>query len=224
MGNRKSPRKADKLPVGGNHRQAAGQVESITNEHDISAVLRGGPIRSLQQPFPRLSPGTQSRGRGRPRKKHVPREDEDFIDDDGEAGPSGLKSRPASQSPSKSPSKKSTRGKSVNRPLTEAQIDMSYLKHCKPSVTLQDVTEAKAEGLVPDVVKDIWKSLRDTPDGFVPNALKVSIRIGLSCLHYLNSCIRGITKNFQTHQKIRSIYQKVFYVLTHTSCTGSEQR
>ena len=88
--------------------------------------------------------------------------------------PSSLPSR--SRSPSKQPSKTpSKRGKTVDKPKSDASIDMLFLEACSPSVRLRAPRTVRQEAPLPPLVQNLYKILVvDVPGGFIPAALKVN--------------------------------------------------
>ena len=75
---------------------------------------------------------------------------------------------------SKSPSKKGQ--VTLDRPTSEAGIDMNYLRRCDPAVKLTDFSNLrKARKEVPTSVFDLYKKLRDIPHGLIPSALEVCL-------------------------------------------------
>ena len=88
--------------------------------------------------------------------------------------PSTLPSRSCSPSKqlTKTPSK---RGKTVDRPKTDASIDMPFLEACSPSVRLRTPTIVRQKAPLPPLVQNLYKNLViDVPGGFIPAVLKVN--------------------------------------------------
>lgn len=72
---------------------------------------------------------------------------------------------------SKSPCKKGQ--VTLDRPTSEAGIDMNYLRRCDPAVKLTDFSNLrKARKEAPTSVFDLYKKLRDIPHGLIPSALE----------------------------------------------------
>ena len=88
--------------------------------------------------------------------------------------PSTLPSR--SRSPSKQPSKTPTkRGKTADKPKSDASIDMPFLEACSPSVQLRTPATVRQEAPLPPLVQNLYKTMVvDVPGGFIPAALKVN--------------------------------------------------
>lgn len=88
--------------------------------------------------------------------------------------PSTLPSR--SRSPSKQlPKTPSKRGKTVDKPKSDASIDMPFLEACSPSVRLRAPTTVRQKAPLPPLVQNLYKILVvDVPGGFIPAALKVN--------------------------------------------------
>ena len=84
-------------------------------------------------------------------------------------------SRPASpRKVGTSPSKKGQI--TLDKPMSEAAIDMDYLSRCDPAVHLITFRELKIEGIgVPSPVDDLFRKLQGVPLGLIPHALKVSL-------------------------------------------------
>ena len=81
------------------------------------------------------------------------------------------RSRSPSKQLSKTPSK---RGKTVDKPKSDASIDMLFLEACSPSVRLRAPTTVRQEAPLPPLVQDLYKILVvDVPGGFIPAKLKV---------------------------------------------------
>ena len=82
------------------------------------------------------------------------------------------RSRSPSKQLSKTPSK---RGKTADKPKSDASIDMLFLEACSPSVRLRAPTTVRQEAPLPPLVQDLYKILVvDVPGGFIPAALKVN--------------------------------------------------
>ena len=83
-------------------------------------------------------------------------------------------SRPAS--PRKAGTSPSKRGQiTLDKPMSEAAIDMDYLSRCDPAVHLITFRELKLEGIgIPSPVDDLFRKLQGVPLGVIPRALKVS--------------------------------------------------
>ena len=82
------------------------------------------------------------------------------------------RSRSPSKQLSKTPSK---RGNTVDKPKSDASIDMLFLEACSPSVRLRAPTTVRQEAPLPPLVQDLYKILVvDVPGGFIPAALKVN--------------------------------------------------
>ena len=83
-------------------------------------------------------------------------------------------SRPAS--PRKTGSSPSKRGQiTLDKPVSEAAIDMDYLSRCDPAVHLITFRELKLEGIgIPFPVDDLFRKLQGVPRGLIPHALQVS--------------------------------------------------
>ena len=72
-----------------------------------------------------------------------------------------------------SPSKKGQI--TLDKPISEAAIDMDYLSRCDPAVHLITFRELKIEGIeIPSPVDDLFRKLQGVPLGLIPHALKVS--------------------------------------------------
>ncbi|KAK0510854.1 hypothetical protein JMJ35_006406 [Cladonia borealis] len=86
--------------------------------------------------------------------------------------PSTLPSR--SRSPSKQLSKTpSKRGKTADKPKSDASIDLRYLERCSPSVRLRTPAIVRQKAPLPPLVQDLYNALVvDVPVGFIPPALK----------------------------------------------------
>ena len=81
------------------------------------------------------------------------------------------RSRSPSKQLSKTPSK---RGKTVDKPKSDASIDMLFLEACSPSVRLRAPTTVRQEAPLPPLAQNLYKILVvDVPGGFIPAALKV---------------------------------------------------
>ena len=82
------------------------------------------------------------------------------------------RSRSPSKQLSKTPSK---RGNTVDKPKSDASIDMLFLEACSPSVRLRAPTTVRQEAPLPPLVQNLYKILVvDVPGGFIPAALKVN--------------------------------------------------
>ena len=80
--------------------------------------------------------------------------------------PSTLPSR------SRSPSK---RGNTIDKPRSDASINMAFLQTCNPSVCLRDPTAARQHAPLPALVQNLYNAVVvDVPTGFIPVVLKVS--------------------------------------------------
>ena len=82
-------------------------------------------------------------------------------------------SRPAS--PRKAGTSPSKKGQiTLDKPVSEAAIDMDYLSRCDPAVHLITFRELKMEGIgIPSPVDDLFRKLQGVPLGVIPHALKV---------------------------------------------------
>ncbi|KAM0795840.1 hypothetical protein BDR22DRAFT_919349 [Usnea florida] len=80
-------------------------------------------------------------------------------------------SRPASpRKPGTSPRKGQI---TLDKPVSEAGIDMDYLSRCDPAVHLITFRELKMEGVgIPSPVEDLFRKLQGVPLGVIPHALK----------------------------------------------------
>ena len=80
--------------------------------------------------------------------------------------PSTLPSR--SHSPSK-------RSNTISKPKSDANIDMTFLQTCNPSVCLRDSTDVREQAPLPALVQNLYNALVvNVPTGFIPISLKVS--------------------------------------------------
>ena len=74
--------------------------------------------------------------------------------------------------PSTSPSKK--RQITLDKPISEAAIDMDYLSRCAPAVHLTTFRELKIDGVdILSPVDHLFQDLQGVPQGLIPFALKV---------------------------------------------------
>ena len=82
-------------------------------------------------------------------------------------------SRPAS--PRKAGASPSKKGQiTLDKPMSEAAIDMDYLSRCDPAVHLITIRELKMEGIgIPAPVDGLFRKLQGVPLGVIPRALKV---------------------------------------------------
>lgn len=70
------------------------------------------------------------------------------------------------------PSSPRKRGKTITQSKADASIDSKFLESCRPSVKLMNPREARQNGPLPQVVADLYRSLTNTPGGFIPAQLK----------------------------------------------------
>lgn len=87
-------------------------------------------------------------------------------------------SLPDSRLPSR-PSSPKKRGKDINEIRSDAAIGVKFLESCRPSVKLRSHQEAHQQGPLPKMVAGLYQRLHDTPIGFIPSELKVSVVIDI---------------------------------------------
>ena len=116
------------------------------------------------------------RGRGRPRKtaQLATPLDSDLLLLSKHS--QSVPSRPSSPSKSKGSRSPSKRGQiTLDKPTSEAAIDMNYLARCNPAVVLTTFGDLKeAQEAISLVVVDLFEKLRDVPLGLIPAALQVA--------------------------------------------------
>ena len=90
--------------------------------------------------------------------------------------PPSIWSPSRSASPRKAGTSPSKKGQiTLDKPISEAAIDMDYLSRCDPAVHLITFRELKIEGIgIPSQVDDLFRKLQGVPHGLIPYALKVS--------------------------------------------------
>ena len=140
------------------------------------------------------------RGRGRPPKnRQVLTDEEEYVEQSasrrrGQSGknaelansgepslpiraelPPSIWSPSRSASPRKAGTSPSKRGQiTLDKPVSEAAIDMDYLSRCDPAVHLTTFRELKMQGVgIPSPVDDLFRKLQGVPRGPIPYALKV---------------------------------------------------
>ena len=81
-----------------------------------------------------------------------------------------------SASPRKAGTSPSKKGQiTLEKPISEAAIDMDYLSRCDPAVHPITFRELKIEGIgIPSPVDDLFTKLQGVPHGLIPYVLKVS--------------------------------------------------
>ena len=129
-----------------------------TQQHDNEAEMKQSPFR----PHGQL---TNNAERARRREPSLPIRTE---------LPPSIWSPSRSSSPRKaSPSKKGQI--TLDKPMSEAAIDMDYLSRCDPAVHLITFRELKLEGIgIPLPVDGLFRKLQGVPLGVIPHELKVS--------------------------------------------------
>ena len=90
--------------------------------------------------------------------------------------PPSIWSPSRSASPRKAGTSPSKKGQiTLDKPISEAAIDMDYLSRCDPAVHLTTFRELKIEGIgIPSPVDELFRKLQRVPLGLIPYSLKVS--------------------------------------------------
>lgn len=87
---------------------------------------------------------------------------------------SSLWSPSGPSSPRKADTSPSKRQLTINKPISEAAIDMEYLSRCNPAVHLTTFRELRVEGMdIVSAVGELFVKLQHIPFGVIPSALEV---------------------------------------------------
>ncbi|KAL8721642.1 MAG: hypothetical protein Q9181_007668, partial [Wetmoreana brouardii] len=119
------------------------------------------------------------RGRGRPRK--VKKETDDEIGCSEKDVSKAIKSKPFT--PASVPSSVVTFPSRSSSSIEPERINMFHLELCRPGVRQMNLSEALKFGPVPEPVRKLYELLTDTPCGYIPKELKVTV---VSNLHAEN--------------------------------------
>lgn len=119
--------------------------------------------------------------------------------------PSSIWSPSRSASSRKAGTSPSKKGQiTLDKPMSEAAIDMDYLSRCDPAVHLITFRELKLEGIeIPSPVDDLFRKLQGVPIGLIPDALKVSSSSSQRYLKPANTCSACIRRRCQHPTQIK---------------------
>lgn len=157
---------------------ARSQLAEITNNPKLRRPKASAASRIRRMPDLKLMTTRQRAG-----KKADKKQDEVFEDNRTDSSSVGVHT-PYELAPSGSSSYGKTRPKSpikrsvkeIGQFVSNAEVDIPFLKQCKPSLKIESYNSVIDRKKIPSMVKDLWCKIQGV-DGVLPRELKVCYHI-----------------------------------------------
>ena len=121
-----------------------------------------------------------------------------------------------SASPRKAGTSPSKKGQiTLDKPISEAAIDMDYLRRCDPAVRLITFRELKIDDIeIPSPVDDLFRKLQGVPFGPIPYSLKVSsFHLNVDAISNLLIPAQSVyEKDANTPRKSKEPHSELYYL------------